>query len=185
MPRPGHSGNGLAHSWPTGADLRRKQRRPGRRLHPLTWLFSVGVFSCYADHLRQGWELLQDCEQPGERLDDGRQPRSFARITDDRLAAAIADYKAGLSSYDLATKYGHHRATIMKHLAQAGVRLRTAKPTDDEITQWRDLHAQRLGFKTIARQVGRNHKTVRKYVARTSSLDSRPTGRRPFRRFQL
>lgn len=76
----------------------------------------------------------------------------------------IADYKSGMTAYELAERYGHNRGTIMKHLAKAGVRSRVATPTDDEILHWRELHAQGLGFKTIARQVGRNHKTIRKYL---------------------
>jgi DNA-binding CsgD family transcriptional regulator len=76
----------------------------------------------------------------------------------------IADYESGMSAYDLADKYGQHRATVMKHLAAAGVRSRVAIPSDDEILLWRELRAEGLGFKTIARRVGRNHKTVRKYL---------------------
>lgn len=76
----------------------------------------------------------------------------------------IADYEAGMSAYELADKYGHNRGTIMKHLARVGVRSRVAVPTDDEIFHWQELRAEGLGFKTIARRVGRNHKTVRKYL---------------------
>lgn len=77
----------------------------------------------------------------------------------------IADYEAGMSAYELADKYGHNRGTIMKHLAGAGVRSRVAVPTNDEILHWSELYAEGLGFKTIARRVGRNHKTIRKYLA--------------------
>lgn len=76
-----------------------------------------------------------------------------------------ADYEAGMSAYELAEKYGHNRGTIMKHLAEAGIRSRVAVPTDDEIFHWRELRAEGLGFKTIANRVGRNHKTIRKYLA--------------------
>lgn len=77
----------------------------------------------------------------------------------------IADYEAGMSAYDLADKYGHNRGTIMKHLASAGIRSRVTVPTDDEVFHWHELYAEGLGFKTIARRVGRNHKTIRKYLA--------------------
>lgn len=77
----------------------------------------------------------------------------------------ILDYEAGMSAYDLADKYGHNRGTVMKHLAAAGVRSRVAVPTDNEIFCWRKLRSQGLGFKTIAKRVGRNHKTVRKYLS--------------------
>lgn len=77
----------------------------------------------------------------------------------------IADYESGISAYELAEKYGHNRGTIMKHLASAGIRSRVAVPTDDEVFHWRELYAEGLGFKSIARRVGRNHKTIRKYLA--------------------
>ncbi|MEB4615989.1 helix-turn-helix domain-containing protein [Leucobacter sp. M11] len=76
----------------------------------------------------------------------------------------ITDYEAGISAYELAEKYGHNRGTIMKHLAGAGIRSRVAVPTDDEILQLRELRAEGLGYKTIARRVGRNHKTIRKHL---------------------
>ena len=68
-------------------------------------------------------------------------------------------------AYKLADKYGHNRGTIMKHLAEAGVRSRVAVPTDDEIFHWQELHAQGPGVKSIANRVGRNHKTVNKYLS--------------------
>ena len=76
----------------------------------------------------------------------------------------IADYEAGMSAYELADKYGHNRGTIMKHLSTAGVRSRVAVPAEDEIFRWKELRAEGLGFKTIARRAGRNHKTIRKYL---------------------
>ena len=76
----------------------------------------------------------------------------------------ITDYEAGSSPYELAEKYGRNRGTIMKHLAEAGIRSRVAVPTDDEIFHWRELRGEGLGFKTIARRVERNHKTIRKYL---------------------
>lgn len=63
----------------------------------------------------------------------------------------VADYEAGMSAYDLAEKYGHNRGTIMKHLAEAGIRSRVAIPTNEEIALWHELHASGMGFKTIAR----------------------------------
>ncbi len=77
----------------------------------------------------------------------------------------ITDYEAGMSAYELADKYGHNRGTIMKHLSAGGVRSRVAVPTEDEIFRWKELRAEGFGFKTIARRVGRNQKTIRKYLA--------------------
>lgn len=124
------------------------------------------MFSCYAERIDRGWQVLQDAcaSQPDNEAGQRQAHRSYARITSDRLRLIVADYEAGMSAYDLAEKYGHNRGTIMKYLATAGVRSRVAVPTDDEIAHWRELHAQGLGYKTIARRVERNHKTIRKYL---------------------
>lgn len=130
----------------------------------------VGLFSCYAEQIDRGWRTLQDAcaSQPDVEAGHQRAHRSYARVTSDRLRLIVADYEAGMSAYDLAEKYGHNRGTIMKHLATAGIRSRVAVPTEDEVAYWRELYAQGLGFKTIARWVERNHKTVRKYLTSTA-----------------
>lgn len=132
-----------------------------------TGLFAdfVGAFSSYAKLLEQGWSLLRRGHASPHPTELHQSPRSFARITPERLAEMILDYESGISAYELADKCGHNRGTIMKHLAEAGVRSRVAVPTDDEIFLWQELRAKGLGFKTIARQVGRNHKTIRKHLA--------------------
>ncbi|MGO2141765.1 MAG: hypothetical protein ACTH30_15305 [Leucobacter sp.] len=122
------------------------------------------MFSSYAEELQQGWRLLQGADLSPKTAELQQIPRSLARITDEKLRLMITDYEAGMSAYELADKYGHNRGTIMKHLAGAGVRSRVAVPTDDEIFHWRELYAKGLDFKTIARRVGRNHKTIRRYL---------------------
>lgn len=124
----------------------------------------VGVFSSYAKQLEQGWRLLQETHTAPETAELQQSPRSLARITDEKLRLMAADYEAGMSAYELADKYGHNRGTIMKHLAGAGVRSRVVVPTDDDIFRWKELRAEGLGFKSIAKRVGRSHKTIRKYL---------------------
>lgn len=131
----------------------------------MSWdITMVGVFSSYAEELQQGWRLLTVARISPKPERTQQSPRSFARITDEKLRLMIADYEAGMSAYELADKYRHNRGTIMKHLSTAGVRSRVAVPTEDEIFRWKELRADGLGFKTIARRVGRNHKAVRKYL---------------------
>lgn len=143
----------------------RTRRSPGEKLLP-PGLFGRAVLLPF-ETVQQGWKALQEAREARVRSEAALcpEPRSLPRITKERLVSIVADYEAGLSAYDLAEKYGHNRGTIMKHLAQAGVRSRVAVPTDDEIAEWRELHAQGLGYKTIARRVGRNHKTIRKYLS--------------------
>ncbi len=122
------------------------------------------MFSSYAKQLEQGLRLLAEAKNSRETARTQHSPRSFARITDEKLRLMITDYEVGMSAYELADKYGHNRGTIMKHLSATGVRSRVAVPTEDEIFHWKELRADGLGFKTIARRVGRNHKTIRKYL---------------------
>ena len=123
------------------------------------------MFSSYAEELEQGWRLLVEVKNSPKPARSQQSPRSFARITDEKLRLMAADYEAGMSAYELADKYGHNRGIIMKHLLAVGVRSRVAVPTEDEIFRWKELRAEGLGFKAIARRVGRNHKTIRKYLS--------------------
>lgn|GEM_PF-2670388 len=128
-------------------------------------LKNVGVFSSYSKQLEQGSKLLREVAPLQELVELQKPPRSLARITEEKLRLMAADYESGMSAYELADKYGHHRDTIMKYLAKAGIRSRVAVPSDEEIFKWKELQAEGLGFKTIARRVGRNHKTIRKYLS--------------------
>lgn len=109
---------------------------------------------------------MQQQHQRSETPKPRQTTRSLPRITKERLAALVADYESGMTAYELADKYGHHRSTIMRQLAQAGVHSRMATPTAAEISRWRELYDTGMGIKTIACQVGRNDKTIRKYILR-------------------
>lgn len=124
----------------------------------------VGVFSSYSKQLEQGAKLLREAATLRKPVELQKSPRSLARITEEKLRLMVADYESGMSAYELADKYGHHRDTIMKYLAKAGIRSRVAVPSDEEIFRWKELRAEDLGFKTIARRVGWNHKTIRKHL---------------------
>lgn len=87
----------------------------------ITWAMA-GVFSSYAKQLEQGWRLLQEARTAPESAELQQTPRSFARTTKENLQLMITDYEAGSSAYELAEKYGHNRGTIMKYLAEAGIR---------------------------------------------------------------
>jgi hypothetical protein len=50
--------------------------------------------------------------------------RRLARLTDDDVAALVADYVAGLSVNELADIHHVHRTTIVRHLKQHGVQTR-------------------------------------------------------------
>lgn len=153
-----------AHDDPVTTRSQFPKRKKSRK--PLSFRdFLVGVFSSYAKQLEQGSRLLREVQVAPKSTELQLSPRSLARITPERLAEMVADYGAGMSAYELADKYGHNRGTIMKHLTCAGVRSRVAVPTEEEIFRWRELRAEGLGFKTIARQVGRNYKTIRKYLS--------------------
>ncbi|WP_153002127.1 hypothetical protein [Leucobacter chromiiresistens] len=115
---------------------------------------SFGVFSSCAKEIGLGWRLLAEARNSPKTARTQHSPRSFTRITEERLRLIIADYEAGLSAYELAGKYRHNRGTIMKHLPGTGVRSRVVVPTADEIFRWRELWAEGLGFKTIANRVG-------------------------------
>jgi DNA-directed RNA polymerase specialized sigma24 family protein len=124
----------------------------------------VGLFSSHTEKIQQGWKLLEFAPVAPKPTAPAPKTRTLRRVTPERLKLMIADYEAGMSASEIGKRYGHGRDTIMKHLAAAGIESRVAVPSDEEIATWRKLYAEGFGYKTIAKRVGRNHKTVRKYL---------------------
>ena len=59
------------------------------------------MFSSYAKQLEQGLRLLAEAKNSRETARTQHSPRSFARITDEKLRLMITDYEVGMSAYDL------------------------------------------------------------------------------------
>jgi hypothetical protein len=53
-------------------------------------------------------------------------PKRVRRLRDEQVAALVAAYQAGDSTYDLARRYGIRRETVTRHLERAGVPRREA-----------------------------------------------------------
>ncbi len=81
----------------------------------------------------------------------------------------VADYRAGLSIYDLARKHGLHRYTVSQHLTAAGVVMRRTI-TDGEKTKACELYLAGATYAAIARRLKRDPATVKKMI-QTNKLD--------------
>jgi DNA-binding CsgD family transcriptional regulator len=92
-----------------------------------------------------------------------RRPRPLIR---DQREHLIADYQAGATIYDLARRYGIHRHTVGKHLADAGVQARRHGLSTDELATARHLYAQGQSLARIGDQLGYDHGTIRRALLR-------------------
>lgn len=96
----------------------------------------------------------------------------------------VADYRAGLSIYELARKHGLHRYTVSQHLSAAGVVMRRTI-TDAEKTKAQELYVAGATYAEIARQLKRDPATIKKVIgASTPNTSANPVDGLAGRGFQ-
>jgi response regulator of citrate/malate metabolism len=95
------------------------------------------------------------------------------QFTDDEIPNLIADYKTGLTIYELADKYHCHRNTVSRALKAHGVTVTIQKiTTDDEIQNLLNLRKNGLTNQQIAEHLNISKTTVKRYFR--INRDSRP-----------
>lgn len=93
-------------------------------------------------------------------------PRGPKRLSEATNAGIVADYKGGMKSSEIATKYGINAWTVRHRLRRAGVPLRSNSMSDDQIELTRQLRADGLSHARIAERVGFSEGTVRNVLKR-------------------
>ena len=104
--------------------------------------------------------------------------KSQTRLTAERRAELVADYKAGIPVRTIAAKYGVHRGTIPKFVLESGGALRTPGLSEAGRVHAAALYADGLTLKEVAARLGVDDKTVRNAVVHEGGR-LRPQGRRP------
>jgi DNA-directed RNA polymerase specialized sigma24 family protein len=90
------------------------------------------------------------------------------------VARLVAMYAEGATTYELAAKFGCHRATVAATLRRAGVerdgsrRLRLDDALLDQVTALRDLG---LSIREIARRTGVSRTKVDRYLSRAKDTN--------------
>ena len=86
------------------------------------------------------------------------------QLSDAEVASIIEEYKNGISTYDLAKKYGCHRETISNHLKKHGIIVSIKKITTETETEIIKLYENGLPTKEIAERFGVGKSTVKRYL---------------------
>lgn len=89
----------------------------------------------------------------------------------------MADYHAGTSTTELATRYGIGKGTVLKVLREAGVELRWPRMTEPEIREATRLYESGLSLADVGKRLGRGYSTVHKALRRHGVKMRDPHGR--------
>ena len=107
------------------------------------------------------------------------------RLDEHEINQLIAEYKAGSTVYQLATRFGCHRTTVSEHLRLNGVQMRLKPLTEERIQEAVRLYESGLSAAKVGERVGANAATVlarlrergvviRDAHDRRTSVDSQP-----------
>ena len=150
----------------------RKRHPPGafNFLHSLLRMITisilVGLFSSRANKIRRVHDHLLARDDPENQREYANQPRRLIaiRLSDDRCQQVVTEYSAGLTTYELAAKYGCHRATISEILKRADVSLRRSSPTSDQVNEMVRLYADGLSLAAVGERLDFSARTVMTYL---------------------
>lgn len=84
--------------------------------------------------------------------------------TPDLVARLRADCEAGKSSREICEEYGLDRATIMRHLREAGTALRRQGLTEDQAQRAATMYRSGMTQAQVAAEFGVSQKTVGRYL---------------------
>ena len=115
-------------------------------------------------------ELLKgQVETPSDRTRQPESVRSQPRLNLHRVEELVKSYVEGVSSSELAERYGIHNDTVRAHLKRNGVVPRSGRPyklSDEELRQAAARHATGVSFRSLARELGVDRKTLRMGLVR-------------------
>lgn len=95
-----------------------------------------------------------------------RQRQTQRRLTAEQLKQLIAEYEAGASMKELATRWNLHRTTVAAQLRQAGVQLRRQGVPDTLLDEAIRLYGEGWSCRRLAERYGCDAETVRQALRR-------------------
>ncbi|MGX1770840.1 helix-turn-helix domain-containing protein [Nocardia brasiliensis] len=88
-------------------------------------------------------------------------PKRMRRLSEEERTSLAADYRSGMTVYELAAKYGTDRSTVSNHLKRMGVEMRRQGLSEGQIEEAVRLYVeQRWSLVRIAGKLGVDHGTV-------------------------
>lgn len=113
-----------------------------------------------------------------DRIESGESPtvrERHLRLREDEQVRLVADYKAGLSVYELGDKYQISRKTVSVILKRRGIKLRYNLIGPTELDQAKRLYESGASYATIGNYLKVDPSTVRKALL-GAEVESRPVG---------
>jgi len=86
--------------------------------------------------------------------------RRVIQLNDRQIARIVERYEAGTTTYELATEFNVHRATISQHIKTAGVKMRLQPLTPQQVDAAVALYATGLSLADVGRELGCHASTV-------------------------
>lgn len=86
--------------------------------------------------------------------------RRVIQLNERQIARIVERYKAGATTYELATEFGVHRTTISQHIKAAGVKTRLQPLTPQQVDTAVALYARGLSLADVGRELGCHASTV-------------------------
>ena len=83
------------------------------------------------------------------------------RLDENEIERLIAEYRTGLTVYQLATRFGCHRTTVSECLKARGIQMRRRPLCEEQIIEAIRLYQSGLSVAKVADQVGAKSETVR------------------------
>ena len=83
------------------------------------------------------------------------------RLDENEIERLIAEYRTGLTIYQLATRFGCHRTTVSECLKARGIQMRRRPLCEEQIIEAIRLYQSGLSVAKVADQVGAKSETVR------------------------
>ena len=109
-------------------------------------------------------DARNEADQPRSRDLTSASPRRLRRLNESERAALAQDYVAGMTVYELATKYGISRDTVSKHLHRKSVEMRGKSPTQEQVDDAVRLYGEGWSTQRIGDKLGVYPQTVRRQL---------------------
>lgn len=89
-----------------------------------------------------------------------RAPKRAKWLSETELTRLIDRYSSGATVYELATEYSVDRKTISRHLKAAGIRMRLAPLSIEQVDEATRLYSSGLSLAAVGRELGVHGSTV-------------------------
>jgi len=132
----------------------------------------LGRYSKQKPNLEKLQDLLDLVPSDGEPV-PRRAKQAQRRLREPEVNELVAGYLAGSTAYELASRFGVHRNTVLGILERRGVRRRYKKLSREQLDLACTLYKGGLSLTKVGDQLGRRAETVRQALMK-AGVEIRP-----------